>query len=83
MNELLQNIQKLHTTPMGFERIKKNLSLEQNICDEKVLEFCKNRILDKSTQIERHGKNWYAQNENIIFTVNAYSWTIITAHIKK
>ena len=28
MNDLLENIDKLHTTEMGVERIKKNLQIE-------------------------------------------------------
>lgn len=32
MNELIENIDKLHTTDMGIERIKRNLSLkEENV----------------------------------------------------
>lgn len=33
--------------------------------------------------IERRGKNWYISTDNCIITVNAYSYTIITAHKKK
>ena len=40
----------------------------------------KTKILDKNTQIDRNGKNYYAKIENYIITVNAYSYTIITAH---
>ncbi|WP_288834306.1 DUF3781 domain-containing protein, partial [uncultured Catenibacterium sp.] len=29
------------------------------------------------------GKNWYCEIENIIITINSYSYTIITAHIKR
>lgn len=76
--ELLENIEKIHTTQMGYDRIKRNLSL---ICsDDEVITFCKKKILDKKSIIARCGKNWYIHNEKIILTVNAYSFTIITAH---
>ena len=42
--KLLSNIDKIHTTSMGIDRIKKNL----NINVEDVVCFCKNKILDKN-----------------------------------
>ncbi|MCH5203353.1 MAG: DUF3781 domain-containing protein [Oscillospiraceae bacterium] len=74
---LLDNIDKLHTTKMGIERIKKNLKLGE--CD--VVEFCKNMVLDKNCSIYKQGKNWYCQTDNVRITINSYSYTIITAHI--
>ncbi len=76
MNALIENIDKLHTTEMGVERIKRNLGIET----EDVVEWCKMRILDKDAVIERRGKNWYVQIDNCEITVNAGSYTIITAH---
>ncbi len=76
---LLENIEKLHTTKMGMERIKKNLKINTN----NVVDYCKNKILNKDCSIYRQGKNWYCEIENIEITVNAYSYTIITAHIIK
>ena len=76
---LLSNIDKIHTTKMGIDRIKKNLKLN----DEDVVEYCKNKIIDKECNIYKEGKNWYCEIDNIIFTINSYSYTIITAHIKK
>lgn len=77
-NELLQNIHKLHTTPMGMDRIKRNLGLGEDVSD--VVEFCRNAIIREDCQITRQGKNWYCEISDIIITVNAYSYTIITAH---
>lgn len=74
MNELLLNIDKIHTTEMGIVRIKKNLNL-----NEDVVEFCKNKILDKKCNIYKQGKNWYCEINNIRITINLYSYTIITA----
>lgn len=78
MNDLIVNIDKLHTTEMGAARIKRNLSLEA----EDVVEWCRLKILDKDAVTERKGKNWYTNIEHCEITVNAYSYTIITAHRK-
>ena len=76
---LLDNIDKIHTTEMGIDRIKKNLNLDT----DNVVEYCKNKILDRNCNIYKQGKNWYCKIDNIIITINSYSYTIITAHIKK
>ena len=76
---LLDNISEVHTTEMGIDRIKKNLKLNTN----DVVEFCKNKILDKNCNIYKQGKNWYCEIDNIKITINSYSYTIITAHIIK
>jgi hypothetical protein len=77
--DLLLNLSKLHTTELGVERIKRNLSLS---CDD-VVSWCIKRILDDSAQIKRVGKNWYINIMGYEITVNAYSYTIITAHKRK
>ena len=38
------------------------------------------KIKKENCTIAREGKNWYATVDGQIFTVNAYSYTIITAH---
>ena len=78
-NELLNNLDKLHTTELGLERIKKNLFLDT----DNVVEWCKDKIHSANAVITRNGKNWYVHVENCIITVNAYSYTIITAHKEK
>ena len=78
MDNLLQNIDKMHTTKMGIDRIKKNLSLTK----EDVVDYCKNILLDKRCNITKKGKNYYCEIDNIIVTINSYSYTIITAHKK-
>ena len=80
MNSLIENIDKLHTTEMGVERIKKNLQME----DSDVVQWCRVRILDKNAVIEKKKKNWYVTINNYKITVNVHSYTIITAHkVKK
>jgi hypothetical protein len=75
MNDLLTNINKVHTTPLGIMRIKKNLALKTT----DVVNWCKNKIKN-ADNIIRRGKNWYVHKENAIITINAHSYTIITAH---
>ena len=76
---LLSNIDKLHTTEMGIDRIKRNIKINT----ENVVKYCNEKILDNNCNIYKQGKNWYCEVDNIIITVNSYSYTIITAHIKK
>ena len=73
---LLANIDKLHTTELGVTRIKNNLKLS----NDDVVDFCKDKILNKQCNIYKKGKNWYCEIDNIKITVNGSSYTIITAH---
>ena len=75
MNDLTENIDKIHTTPLGAERIKRNLGLET----DDAAAWCKEKI-KQADEIIRKGKNWYVYTNNAIITVNAHSHTIITAH---
>ena len=74
---LLSNIDKVHTTEMGIDRIKRNLKLNTN----DIVEYCKNKILNKDCNIYKQGKNWYCKIYNIKITINSYGYTIITAYI--
>jgi hypothetical protein len=74
-NNLLNNLDKIHTTKLGAERIRKNLSLD----NVDVVAWCKQKI-ESTNHIIRKGKNWYAFVDDAIITINAYSFTIITAH---
>lgn len=76
MNILIENIDKLHTTEMGIERIKRNLQINT----DDIVQWCREKILLKDADIERIGKNWYVTTVGCKITVNAYSYTIITAH---
>jgi len=78
MNELLENIDKIQTTELGIIRIKKNLEFES----ENVIKYCKN-IIKVSDKIIKKGKNWYVYKKNIVLTINASSYGIITAHKNK
>ncbi|WP_132984362.1 DUF3781 domain-containing protein [Tissierella praeacuta] len=56
--------------------MKKNLSLDA----DDVENWCSRKILSPNAIIVRRGKNWYIDIDNCEITVNAYSYTIITAH---
>ena len=73
--ELVNNIDKLHTTKLGIERIKKNLKINGD-----VVKYVKDFIQNKKTSIILNGKNYYCINGDVIITINASSYTIITAH---
>ncbi len=75
VNELLRNIDAIHTTELGIVRIRRNIKMQ----DEDVIAWCKEKIL-ASSDITRKGKNWYVRVDGIVITVNAHSFTIITAH---
>lgn len=76
MNDLLENLDKLHTTPMGADRIRRNCQIDM----DDVVQWSKEQILDETAIIKRSGKNWYIHTYPYEITVNAYSYTIITAH---
>lgn len=46
-NELLKNLDKLHTTELGVERIKRNLSLDS----DDVVDWCKTKIYSANSVI--------------------------------
>ena len=78
-SDLIKNLNKLHTTELGAVRIKRNLSLKTDC----VVEWCREKIDSANAVIERKGKNWYVNVDHLILTVNANSYTIITAHPEK
>ena len=53
-NDLLENINKLHTTELGIIRIRKNLNLDTDY----VVQWCKNKITDINALIIKKGKNY-------------------------
>ena len=73
---ILNNIDKVHTTSMGIDRIKKNINIDD-------IEYLKELIKDKNCNIYKQGKNYYCEINNIKITINSYSYTIITAHLLK
>ena len=74
MNDLTQNIDKLHTTRMGAERIICNFNLQT----DDVVAWCKEAVINADIIIGQ-GKNWYVYGGGVAITVNAHSFTVITA----
>lgn len=81
MRDLIECIDRLHTTELGAERVRKNLGLDSDAADAAdVVAWCRARITDPRASIIRRGKNWYASLDDVVITVNATKFTIITAH---
>ena len=78
-DSLIANLDRLHTTPQGAARIRRNLSLGER----EPVAWCRERILDPAAVLERRGKNWYVRADGCEITVNAGSLTIITARREK
>lgn len=49
MNDLIENIDRIHTTDMSIERIKRNLQIET----DDVVQWSREQILNKGATIER------------------------------
>ena len=79
VEELLEHLDEIHTTELGVDRIKKNL----NLSETDVIAWCKKQIASKDAKISKQGKNWYIEIDGSVITVNAKSYTIITAHKKR
>jgi hypothetical protein len=77
--DLIYNIDKIHTTELGEKRIRKNLCPDT----DDVVNWCKQKIVNQDSRIIRKGKNWYVYIDDCKITVNAHSYTIITAHKNK
>ena len=71
VNELLKNLDRLHTTELGTERIRRNCQ---------IVAWCRTNIESVQATITRKGKNWYAAAAGCLITINASSYTLITAH---
>lgn len=79
---LFQHLAQLHTTELGAARITENLGLMMEDVEE-VVRWCAEQISLPEAVISPEGKNWSIETGDCILTVNASSYTIITAHRKK
>jgi len=74
------DIDKLHTTELGAERMMRNLGLDLG----DVVAWCKQTVRSADNEFKlRKGKNWYVFCKEYVLTINANSHTIITAHNSK
>lgn len=76
-DKLISNLDKIKTTPLGVERIKKNLNID---CSD-VIGYCKELIQSELSIVYKKGKNYYCIVNNYCLTINSYSYTIITVHL--
>ena len=74
---LLTNLDKIHTTILGKERIIKNLEIK----DIDIIKYLKKLILKRESLIYKKGKNFYCEIDNLKITINSYNYCIITAHV--
>ena len=74
-DELAKNTDRIHTTDLGAGRIKKNLGLKTG----DIVSWCVKKI-ENAEKIIRRGKNWYVYSGGVVITINAKSYTVITAH---
>lgn len=75
MIDLIADIDKIHTTELGKERIKRNLNLQV----DDVVSWCREAVIQVDI-IVGQGKNFYVYYSGAAITINAHSYTIITAH---
>lgn len=73
--ELMKNIDKIHTTEMGVGRIQKNLEIS-----EEPVGYCISKLKKEDSKVDKKGKNYYVEVDDCIITINSSSFTIITAH---
>lgn len=74
-NVLLENVDKIHTTEMGVGRIQRNLGI-----DDEPVGYCILKLKREDAVVTREGKNYYVVVDGCRITINAGSFTIITAH---
>ena len=72
---LIENIDKIHTTEMGVARIQRNLGI-----DDEPVSYCILKLKQENSIVTKEGKNYYADVDDCIITINSSSFTIITAH---
>ena len=76
MNDLLNNLDQIHTTKLGITRIQRNLGLKS----DNIINWCRQEIQSYQAHINKCGKNYYVTTPNCVITIHAHSFTIITAH---
>lgn len=74
-NELLSNLDKIHSAELGVERVRRNLGLDNT----DIISWCKQKI-ENANDIIRKRKSWYVYVDDCVIIVNAYSFSIITGH---
>ena len=72
---LLAALPRLHTTPLGLTRLRHNLCLSE---DTDPVAFCRDLLSREDCTVLHLGKNLYCRAENVLLTIHARSYTLIT-----
>ena len=72
---LLAALPRLHTTPLGLTRLRRNLCLSE---DTDPVAFCRDLLSREDCTVLHLGKNLYCRAENVLLTIHARSYTLIT-----
>ena len=78
---LLRHIDEIHTTELGEQRIKRNIGLYATEIIPEIEDAL--TFHSKFTVVRRRGKNFYVRYRDIQYTINASSYTVITAKVIK
>ena len=66
-----------------FDREYRQVTYHRTSCMMYAMQRCRSKIMDENAIIDLRGKNWYVSVDGCVITVNAGSYTIITAHREK
>lgn len=72
---LLAALPRLHTTPLGLTRLRRNLCLSE---DTDPVAFCRDLLSREDCTVLHLGKNLYCRAENVLLTIHARIYTLIT-----
>lgn len=75
---LINNLEKLHITKLGRERVIDNLCLEYQT---DVTNYVKNIIINEDIEVFKKGSNFIVKTYNYEITINSRTFTIITAYL--
>ena len=78
---LLKHIDEIHNTELGEKRIKRNIGLYETEIIPEIEDAL--TINSDVTTVTRKGKNYYVKYRDVEYTINASSYTIITAKLVK
>lgn len=73
---VISNIDKVHTTRLGKERIINHIKIDEN----DIVDYLKNKIQDDKCSVFKRGKNYYCDIDDLRITLNSFNYCIITAH---
>lgn len=76
-DKLIDHLDDLHSTIMGYERIYKNTGIND------VVVFIKEAFRKHTASVLSKGKNYYILIDNFVFTIHRKCFTIITAHKRR